>query len=474
MRITTLLTLLYTAHLLTQKLTIWEPKSLKSIYAHDEFRYTVMDFGAVPYGHSLYGTVFKATPYDACSELKPLAWDKNYGTLIVLLSRGGCNFSDKVLNAQKIGAGFVLIADNTDEDVHRIFPIERTKEMLDQVHIPSVLISKQEAENILKALSASEHKPNDSSETLVELAIHFDLTKSHDKSHVKIISAVDDYRCYDLLISFEPYRKIFSRNIKYDLHFKLFFNSQQFFEDDDCIGPPEAHYCVSKSFGNSKKELALPDETLKQLCMKNYDYELFIRYAEYVRSHCFDAANDVKANFKDCTSSAYSSVLSAKQRADLEECTKPATKEAQTALETNHDNTKYFMINYSPIVFINGSYYKGNYDDVTHLIESLCNSYEIPPAQCNNLEFFQTVYDMNSHHLNKFLVISLVFCVSCAFISVLLFYIMYKRRMRKVFNFTLNDKINEALANYYDDNEKENESVETHDSPASPQPTDDN
>ena len=281
MRFTLLLAFLCCTSTITSKLSIWEPKSLKSIYAHTEFRYTVMDFGSVPYGHSIYGTVFKATPYDACTELKPLEWDKNYGTLIVLLNRGGCNFSDKVLNAQKIGAGFVLIADNTDEDVHRIFPIERTKEQLDKVRIPSVLISKQEAENILKALSASEHKPHDTNETLVELAIHFDLTKSHDRSHMKIIVAVDDYRCYDLLLNFEPYRKLFARNIDYQLHFKLFFNSKQFFEDDDCIGPPEAHYCVSKSFGNSKKNLALPDETLKQLCLKNYDYDLFMKYIPY-------------------------------------------------------------------------------------------------------------------------------------------------------------------------------------------------
>ncbi len=100
-----------------------------------------MNFGNIPYSHSIYGTVFKATPYDACSDLSPLPWDKNYGTLILMVHRNGCNFSEKVLHAQKIGAGFVLISDNNQEDVHRIFPVERTKEMLDKVKIPAVLIS---------------------------------------------------------------------------------------------------------------------------------------------------------------------------------------------------------------------------------------------------------------------------------------------------------------------------------------------
>ena len=76
-----------------------------------------------------------------------MAWDKNYGTLIVMVHRNGCNFSEKVLNAQKVGAGFVLITDNSEEDVHKIFPIERTKETLDKIKIPAILISLKDANN---------------------------------------------------------------------------------------------------------------------------------------------------------------------------------------------------------------------------------------------------------------------------------------------------------------------------------------
>jgi len=451
----TLLFIICTTFVVIAKVHIWEPKSLKSIYSHVDFQYTIMDFGSVPYGHSIYGTVFKASPYDACSELKPLEWDKNYGTLIILLTRGGCNFSEKVFNAQKIGAGFVMIADNSDEDVHRIFPIERTKEQLDKIHIPSILVSKQEAENILKALSAYGNKPHDNKETRVELAIHFDLTKSHDKSTVKIIIAVDDYRCYDLLLNFEPFFNLFKNNIHYYIHFKLFYNSQQFFDDDDCMGPKESHYCTSKSFGNSKKGLGLPQETLKQLCLRNYDHKLFMRYIEYVRRHCFEENGEILASFKDCTTEAFNNVVSSKDQLVIDECMQPQSKDAAKALATNHDNIKYYLINYSPIVFINGSYYKGNYDNISVMVEALCNSYENPPNQCANLEYFEQAYDLNSHQLNKFIIICLCFCIGSAFMAIIIFYIMYKKKMKKTFNFTLNDKINEALAKYYTDEEKE-------------------
>lgn len=129
------------------KIHIWEPKSLKQLYLKNEIPYTIMNFGNVPYGHSIYGTVFQANPYDACADLEPVPWDKNYGTLIIMVHRNGCNFSEKVLNAQKVGAGFVLITDNNQEDVHKIFPIERTKETLDKIKIPSILISQKDAKN---------------------------------------------------------------------------------------------------------------------------------------------------------------------------------------------------------------------------------------------------------------------------------------------------------------------------------------
>lgn len=67
--------------------------------------------------------------------------------MIVMVHRNGCNFSEKVLNAQKIGASLVIITDNNTEDVHRIFPIERSKKTLDQIKIPSVLINVEDAKN---------------------------------------------------------------------------------------------------------------------------------------------------------------------------------------------------------------------------------------------------------------------------------------------------------------------------------------
>lgn len=134
--------------------------------------------------------------------------------------------------------------------------------------------------------------------------------------------------------------------------------------------------------------------------------------------------------------------------------------EGLEALKNNNENMKYFLINYSPLIMINGYHHKGNYDDINHLMESFCNSFEVPPNECSNLKSFVQSDDMNSNHLSHFIMVSCMICLFCGVLSVLIFYILMKKRIRKRFNFELRDKINEALANYYgDDNiSKEEES----------------
>lgn len=104
------------------------------------------------------------------------------------------------------------------------------------------------------------------------------------------------------------------------------------------------------------------------------------------------------------------------------------------------------MINYTPLIFINGNYFKGNFDDSHHLMETFCNSYEYPPSSCSNLNSFQQSHELNTKHLTHFIMISIGICIGVAVLAIILFYIIMKKKIKKSYNFTLNDKINEALA----------------------------
>ena len=98
------------------------------------------------------------------------------------------------------------------------------------------------------------------------------------------------------------------------------------------------------------------------------------------------------------------------------------------------------------MIFINGFYFKGNYDNAAHLMESFCNSFEIPPKPCHNLESFMQSDDLSSDSFIHFILISCFICMGCTIITLMIFYVLTKKKIQRRFTFALNDKINQALA----------------------------
>lgn len=115
----------------------------------------------------------------------------------------------------------------------------------------------------------------------------------------------------------------------------------------------------------------------------------------------------------------------------------------------NNDEVKYFLINYSPIIFINGFYYKGNIDNIENFFEAICNSFEQPPKPCMVLEEFIQAEDLNVSRLLSFIYRLLLALAVIFLIALVVFYVCYKRTIRRTFNYRLNDKINHALAKFH-------------------------
>ena len=129
-----LLILILTSFRLSE-IDIWGPSQLKNLYKNKTSQYSIANFGNVPYGHTIIGTIKKAVPFDGCQEIRSVQNSSEEGALILMVMRGGCHFAQKVINAQKIGASMVIIVDNQDEDVHSVMPVERGKNTLHQVFI---------------------------------------------------------------------------------------------------------------------------------------------------------------------------------------------------------------------------------------------------------------------------------------------------------------------------------------------------
>ena len=437
------------------RITIFEPKALKFLYFGQQIKYSVMNFGRIPYGRSISGIVYKGQPSDGCSPLASVPHNKTQGNFIILLERGICNFAEKVLNAQKIGASLVFITDNADENVHKIFPVERTRSVLDQVHIPSLLLSKIDGDQIRTAIELQEtQRESEAYGNPIELGIHFDLNKSNSPAKIRIILQVDDPQSYDLISQFYEYYKTFKHIIDLKIHFKLFLNADLPFKNDECIKSGKDTFCILKSNGDTKEVPGLISETVKQMCLNNLDFTAFVEYSRKLRVQCFTPESEIVSNFQECVNDLFQEQVPKEFKTRMTECMKFGSSENEIILQNNYEETKYFLINYSPLLFINGFYYKGNFDDVSHLFETICNSFEETPAVCNQLEAFMVSEDTNYAKLVVFMSAAFVSSIAIVVVSLLVFYIFYKRRMRKRFVSELNDKISKALMNHRENSDR--------------------
>lgn len=434
---------------------VLEPKALKYLYLGEKMKYSVMNFGKIPYGYSVSGIVRRTDPADGCAPLKSLTLDKTFGAPIALIDRGNCNFAEKVLNAQKAGAKLVLIADNNAENVHKIFPVERTKSTLDQVHIPSLLLSKVDGDQVKTAIELHEANANQEAyKRPVELSVHFELTRSDRAVDLRFILQVDDPQSYELITDFAEYHRSFSPIIRLKIHHKLFMNADLSFKNDECVMSGLDTYCIVRSFGDTREIPGLITETIRQMCLSSHDFTKFAGYASKVRTACFDSENRILSNFQDCANEIYLAAVPAEDRAELRQCMQFGSSENEILLTNNHEETKYFLINYSPLIFINGFYYKGNFDDTEHLMETICNSFETTPSVCNTLSAFVVADDLNYAKLIGFMALVFVVCGVLMAVSLGTFYVLYKRKLRRRLVSELNDKITKALMNYKESSDR--------------------
>lgn len=143
----------------TAKLRVTSPSSVSGTYD-----VAIANFGRTLYGASLSGRV--AYPEDPTQRLAcgngtrvdvPRA-NARVG-LILLLDRGGCAFTEKVMNAQNAGADAVLIVDDVDEPLVTMDAAEdaETGSYVRDISIPTALVRKVDGALFESAVSNGEN-----------------------------------------------------------------------------------------------------------------------------------------------------------------------------------------------------------------------------------------------------------------------------------------------------------------------------
>lgn len=110
--------------------------------------YTLSNFGEIPYGEVIIGQIKVPNKELLCSiEGESYINNKDPNTrVIMLVKRGECKFTEKVINAQNLGADLILIYDDHPGDTPSVIMKNDGHGHLAQ--IPSLFISNKDGENL--------------------------------------------------------------------------------------------------------------------------------------------------------------------------------------------------------------------------------------------------------------------------------------------------------------------------------------
>ena len=83
-----------------------------------DIKYSVANFGRIPYGKSLVGYLVVADPPNACGPIKPINRDtKTSLSIFLIVEDGGCEYDTKAKYGEIAGAKLIVVVSSDDGDV---------------------------------------------------------------------------------------------------------------------------------------------------------------------------------------------------------------------------------------------------------------------------------------------------------------------------------------------------------------------
>lgn len=401
--------------------------------------YNIMDFGQVPYGRRVRGQVYLASPLRGCQELEAIDLQ---GSSVVLMERGDCHFAEKMLNAQKIGAKMVMIFDNGSEKVDAIFPIERDRALLDQLGIPGLFVERRAGERLRELVEKGQ----------TEVEASFDLVKSGSMAEVLMLLQVDDYASY-----------VFAGSVLYDyarwadrVRFSVFLRESEIAGEGECS--ESRGTCLPRGHSNflTREEFDINAEFQRQVCLLRLPLPTFARYIERVGELCFDTiSGSPSRNFSRCSQTVRDLTVPASQLKGLDECEVPGSATSKEASRQVSMPRELLSIDYSPLILINRSFYKGNFDDEDHFFETLCLSFDSPPFICDQYKSFAEVEELTHKGVLKYLIRLCLFSILGIAVLIFVAHSWLKNHYRK----NLRKELHQRLREYKAKNPKTAEAI---------------
>jgi hypothetical protein len=115
------------------------------------------------------------------------------------------------------------------------------------------------------------------------------------------------------------------------------------------------------------------------------NYLAYLDYSIMIKNKAFNGQL-LKDDYKEIFLSTQNEII--KRYPEVSHCSQHNFELMATLARIGLSQILLTQINYSPIIFINGQNYKGNYLNEQHLMETLCLSFQSYPSYCSKLPVF--------------------------------------------------------------------------------------
>lgn len=193
--------------------TVYSPEILSNEFSYRSIKYSLANFGHIPYGRNLIGELRLSDPIDACSPINVADGEKQDSSFL-LISRGNCTFVTKAKYAQLSGAKVAVIVDNRDEESDQITMMDDGFSY--SVKIPAIFISKNEGEILRNYLESV-----DPSKNTITMTLSFEVEKETNVDYSFWISTINR-NSFRLIRDFKPYHNKLSSHAGFSPHYSLF------------------------------------------------------------------------------------------------------------------------------------------------------------------------------------------------------------------------------------------------------------
>ncbi|KAF5471434.1 hypothetical protein F2P56_008225 [Juglans regia] len=378
-------------------LRVSSPNSLKGVY-----ECAIGNFGVPQYGGTMVGIVtYPKANQKACKSYDDvdISFKSKPGALptFLLVDRGDCYFTLKAWNAQKGGAAAILVADDRIEPLITMDTPEEEKadaDYLQNITIPSALISKSLGDSIKKVISKGEmvNINLDWSEALPhpDERVEYEFwTNSNDECGPKCDSQIE------FLKSFKGAAQILEKNgyTQFTPHYITWYCPEAFILSKQCKSQCINHgrYCAPDpeqdfSRGYDGKDVVV--QNLREVCffkVANESGKPWLWW-DYVADFAIRCPMKEKKYTEDCSNQVIQSLgLDLKEikkcvgdtTADVDNPLLKAEQDAQIGKGSRGDVTIL------PTLVINNRQYRGKLDKVA-VLKAICAGFEetTEPAIC--------------------------------------------------------------------------------------------